>query len=134
LKQVWSSLPERIQNEKPSQYALLAASLSLHSRTAMLLGKYYSLGVEHDDDYNIIRVTNEAALTDWLEESEDQARRSIGMLMESGVDATTCAQMYSVGRVLEGRGGVERIQAMQSYFSTNVMAQVLAMLASVGPP
>jgi uncharacterized protein len=134
LKQVWSSLPGRIQNEKPSQYALLAASLSLHSRTAMLLGKYYSLGVEHDDDYNIVRVTNEAALTDWLEESEDQARRSIGMLVESGVDATTCAQMYSVGRVQEGRGSVERIQALQSYFSTNVMAQVLAMLASVGPP
>jgi uncharacterized protein len=112
-------------------YARMAATSSLHCSTAMLIAKYYSLGVETDEFYNIIGVRNETVLADWLDDSRDQAARSIGALIPAKIDPTTCVQMYSIARVSEGRGDLSRLDALDSYFATTVTSQILRRLAGV---
>jgi uncharacterized protein len=112
-------------------YARLAATSSLHCSTAMLIAKYYSLGVETDEFYNVIGVRNETVLADWLDDSRDQAARSIGALIPAKIDPTTCVQMYSIARIFEGRGDLSRLDALDSYFGTTVTSQILRRLAGV---
>jgi uncharacterized protein len=112
-------------------YARLAATSALHSWTAMLIAKYYSLGIEVDEFYNVTGVRNEKVLTDWLDDSRDQASRAIHSLVQSDLDPTTCVQMCSIARINEGRGDLSRLEALEYYFSTNVNAQILRRLAGV---
>ncbi|WP_146447450.1 hypothetical protein [Bythopirellula polymerisocia] len=112
-------------------YARLSATTMLHTWSAMLIAKYYSLGIETDEYYNIIGVRSEKTLTDWLEDSRGQANRAIGSLIDNGIDATTCLQLYSVARTSEGRGEEDRLDALEGYFNVNVTAQVLRRLAGV---
>lgn len=112
-------------------FARLAATSSLHTWTAMLIAKYYSLGIETDEFYNITGVRSEKVLADWLDDSRDQASRAIGSLVDAKIDPTTCVQIYSIARMSEGRGELARLDALESYFSTNVTAQILRRLAGV---
>jgi len=132
MNDVIFTISDRIGVEPQAKLCQLSAGMSLHTRTSMLLAKYYSLGVKRDDDFRILEITNDAALAEWLHESEDQARRAIGELETRGVNPTTCTQMYSVARVREGRGGLERIDALQGYFATNLVAQVLMIISESG--
>jgi hypothetical protein len=45
------------------------------------------------------------------------------------VDITTCHQIYSVARIKEGRQAAERFEALELYFYTNLMAEMLGELA-----
>jgi uncharacterized protein len=112
-------------------YARLAATSSLHSSTAMLIAKYYSLGVETDEFYNIIGVRNETVLTEWLDDSRDQAARAIGSLSSANIDPSTCVQIYAMARTNEGRGDLYRLDALQGYFNTTVTSQILRRLAGI---
>lgn len=113
------------------RYARLAATSSLHCWTAMLIAKYYSLGIEVDEYYNIIGVRNERVLADWLDDSRDQAARAIGSIVDVGIDPTTCVQIYSIARTSEGRGEEYRLDALEDYFRVTVTAQILRRLAGV---
>ena len=73
-------------------YAYLATSIYTHNRTAALLAKYYSLGAELDEYSDIVEISHERTLGEWLTFAEDQSRRNIAMLQESGIDATACAR------------------------------------------
>lgn len=112
-------------------YARLAATASLHSSTAMLIAKYYSLGIETDEFYNIIGVRNETVLTEWLDDSRDQAARAIGSLAPAKIDPSTCVQTYAMARTNEGRGDLYRLDALEGYFNTTVTSQILRRLAGV---
>jgi hypothetical protein len=112
-------------------YARLAATSSLHTWSAMLIAKYYSLGVEADEYYNITGIRSEKVLTEWLDDSRDQASRAIGSLVDAKIDPTTCIQTYSIARMSEGRGELHRLDALEDYFRVNVTAQVLRRLAGV---
>jgi hypothetical protein len=97
----------------------------------MLIAKYYSLGVETDEFYNIIGVRNETVLTEWLDDSRDQAARAIGSLSSANIDPSTCVQLYAMARTNEGRGDLFRLDSLQGYFDTTVTAQILRRLAGV---
>lgn len=128
---VLPKLQDYFGNGPQYAYARLAATSSLHSSTAMLIAKYYSLGVETDEFYNIIGVRNETVLTDWLDDSRDQAARAIGSLTAANINPSTCAQIYAMSRTYEGRGDLARLDALQGYFSTTVTSQILRRLAGV---
>jgi hypothetical protein len=115
-------------------YARLAAGMGFHQRSALLIAKYYSLGLELDEDLNVVGVTNEPGLNDWLDDSEDQARRAIGALVAANIDHTTCTQIYEIGRIYAGRELVDRIDALDYFFQANITAQVLKHLAQSGAP
>ncbi|QDU41579.1 Lon protease [Symmachiella dynata] len=130
MKQIIPSLPKYFGEGKQLEYARLAAAIGLHTRAAMLIAKYYSLGVELDDNYNFVRLKRERALEDWLDDSKDQAQRAITGLGDAGIDQTTCLQIFSIARIYEGRSATDRIEALGYYFTTNVLAQVLQRLAA----
>jgi len=130
IKQVIPNLSKYFGEGKQFEYASLAAAVAMHTRTSMLIAKYYSLGVELDANYNLVGLKNERALGDWLDDSKDQARRAIAELDRSKIDPTTCLQIYSVARIYEGRELSHRIESLEYYFSTNVMAQVLKRLSA----
>jgi hypothetical protein len=135
VNQIIPNLQQYFGNGKQYEYARLSASIALHTRAAMLVAKYYSLGIELDENYQLVGLKRERALEDWLDDSKDQARRAIAELGRAGIDQTTCLQIYSVARIYEGRELNDRIESLEYYFMTNVMAQVLRRLAvgSGGP-
>jgi uncharacterized protein len=136
LNSVYPRLSTYFGEGQQLSYARLAAAMGFHTRSAMLIAKYYSLGLEFDEAMDIVGVGNEAGLADWLDDSNQQARRAIGALVAANIDHTTCTQVYSVGRIYEGRELVDRIEALEYYFQANVIAQVLKHLAqpAAAPP
>ncbi len=127
-KQIIPSLPKYFGDGEQLQYATLAATIGLHTRAAMLVAKYYSLGVELDENYELVGLKRERALEEWLDDSKDQARRAITELGQAGIDPTTCLQIYAIARIYEGRDISDRVEALEYYFTTNVLAQVLRRL------
>jgi predicted S18 family serine protease len=129
LQSIYPRMAQTFGDSEQLKYARLGAAISLNSRAAMLIAKYYSLGAELDDELQIIDVSNEPALNDWLDGSRSQARRAINSLVESGIDFTSCTHLYSVARIDEGRDLDGRLSALQYYFDINVTAQVMKRIA-----
>lgn len=129
LQSIYPRLAQTFGDSEQLKYARLGAAISLNSRAAMLIAKYYSLGAELDDELQIIDVSNEPALNDWLDGSRSQARRAINSLVESGIDFTSCTHLYSIARIDEGRDLDGRLSALQYYFDINVTAQVMKRIA-----
>lgn len=121
-------LPKYFGEGDQLRYANLAAARSLYSRSAMLVAKYYSLGVELDENYEIVAIGRERTLNDWLGDSEDQAIRSISALQNQGIDTTTCRQLLSVARLYRGRDMEDRVEALEYYFGSTMTAQLLSHL------
>ncbi|MGL4513770.1 MAG: S16 family serine protease [Lacipirellulaceae bacterium] len=129
LRSTFHDLPRRFGETEQLEYARLGAAISLNSRSAMLIAKFYSLGAKLDDELAIVDISNEPALNDWLDDSRGQARRAIQSLVEADIDATFCTQLYSIARIEEGRNLSGRIGALQAYFDINVMCQVMKRVA-----
>ena len=130
VQEVYPNLSQHYGTGRQLPYAKLATATALHTRAAMLIAKYYSLGVQLDENLAFVKVTNEAKFNNWLDASRDQARRAIGALVRREIDHTTCTQMYSIARIYEGRDEEDRFEALEYYFQTNVTAQILKHLAA----
>jgi hypothetical protein len=132
LKYVYPQLSRYFgENQYQLRIARLSAATSLHTRSAMLIAKYYSLGAQLDEDFNVVGLSREAAFNDWIDSSQDQARRAIGALTSAKIDHTTCAQLYEIGRVYLARDLDDRLAAFEYFFQINVTAQTLKRLAKV---
>ncbi|MEZ6065248.1 MAG: S16 family serine protease [Planctomycetaceae bacterium] len=129
LNRVLPGLPALLGEGDTLEYVSLAAAMTLYSRTSALLAKYYSVGIETDNAFQITRIVREQKLTDWLDASRQQCERSINALDRQGIDTTTCVQMYRVSRISEGREAHDKFNALGSYFATNLMAELLMQVA-----
>ncbi|MCA9055310.1 MAG: hypothetical protein KDA75_15825 [Planctomycetaceae bacterium] len=130
LTRVLPKLPQLLGEGEQLDYAVLAAALTSHTVSAGLVARHYSIGVELGDDFVIKKVKREQALEDWIDLSRRQTEASIGALIAQGVDATTCQASYWAARAAEQKQKpYERFEALQSYFATNLTAQILAELA-----
>ncbi|QDT63996.1 S16 family serine protease [Calycomorphotria hydatis] len=113
------------------KYALLAASLDLHRRGAMLVAKYYSLDADFDEYLNITEVGRERTFNAWLDESKEQAQRNIALLGENGIDTTSCAQLFEAAQISRNRELGDQINALEYYFQINIMTRVLRRIAGI---
>lgn len=113
-------------------WGLLAAATALHARSTLLVAKHYSLGVELDNDGNVVDIERHRAFADWLDMSDDQVRRSIADLASLNVDTTTCVQLYSLAKIASRRDLAEQLTALDLYFRANITAQVLKRVAAEG--
>lgn len=130
LTRVLPNLPKYLGEGEQLEYVRLAGALYLHSVTATLVAKYYSIGIVFGDDLTIASVNRPEALEDWIVVSRKQTESAIEQLISRNIDATTCLQLYWAGRVREQKTKPhERFEALQSYFYTHLMAQMLAQLA-----
>ncbi len=112
-------------------YAYLSTSLYTHIRAAGLLAKYYSLDAELNDTGYVIGVGRERTLAEWLTFSEDQARRSIALLQENGVDASPCAQMYGIARVKSRRDLTQQMEGLVGFWSADMHARVIRLVSGL---
>lgn len=136
LTRVLPQLRRRLGDGEQLEYVSLAGAMYLHSVTATLIAKHYSVGVDFGDDLTIVRIHREPVLAEWINKSRRQVEGAIQMLRARNVDVTTVAQIYWLARVEERRPKPEeRFNALQRYFYANLMAQMLGQLSrsSEGP-
>lgn len=133
-RRILPALPAYFGEGDQLKYAQLAAARSLYCRSAMLVAKYYSLGVELNDNYEITGIARERTLNDWLADSEDQATRCISALHQAGIDPTTCVQILSVARLYRGRDMHDRVESLEYYFGSTITAQLLRHLTTASAP
>ncbi len=112
-------------------YAFLSTSLYTHIRAAGLLAKYYSLDAELNDSGYVVGVGRERTLAEWLTFSEDQARRSIALLQDNGVDASPCAQMYGIARVKSRRDLTQQMEGLVGFWSADMHARVIRLVSGL---
>jgi len=114
-------------------YGYLATSIYTHTRAACLLAKYYSLTPDLDSDMNVVKLTKERTLSEWLNFAEDQSSRSIAALQARGVDATPVAQLHELARIKARRDLVERLEGLSEFWAADLHAQVLRRLSVALP-
>ncbi len=112
-------------------FAYLATSIYTHNRTAALLAKYYSLGAKLDEHSHVVELPHERTLGEWLTFAEDQSRRNIAMLQESGIDATACAQMHAIARIKARRDLPQKLEGLVEFWSADAHARVLRRLSGL---
>ncbi|MCA9041320.1 MAG: hypothetical protein KDA65_13285, partial [Planctomycetaceae bacterium] len=110
-------------------YATLAGSIYVHLRSSMLIAKYYSLNAELNDEMMIIGVGREQALNEWLNASEEQARRNIMLLSRYGIDTATCAQNYEYCRLMKTRTLADKLDALCTLQYLNTITKVMQRLS-----
>jgi hypothetical protein len=69
--------------------------------------------------------------TQWLAYAEDQSRRNIALLQDSGVDATACAQMHAIARIKARRELREKLEGLVEFWSADVHARILRRLSGL---
>ena len=106
-------------------YAYLSTSIYVHTRTAGLLAKHYSLGAELNDFGAVVKMSKERTLGEWLTFAEDQSRRNISLLQERGIAATPCALMHEVARIKARRDVSEKMEGLVQFWAADLHAQVL---------
>ncbi|QDU79757.1 Lon protease 2 [Polystyrenella longa] len=112
-------------------YATLAGSIYVHLRASMLIAKYYSLNAQLDKEMMIIGIGREQALNEWLEASEEQARRNVMLLSRYGMDTATCAQNFEYCRLMKTRGLSDKLDALFVLLYLNTTTKVLQRLSGV---
>jgi uncharacterized protein len=110
-------------------YAYFSSNLYIHTRAAGLLAKYYSLGAVLDDNNNVVSITKERTLGEWLTFAEDNSRRNLARLKSAGIDATPCLQMHEIARIKSRRDLTEKLEALSEFWSADLHAQVLHRIA-----
>ena len=131
LTRVLPNLPQYLGEGEQLDYVRLAGAMYLHSVTATLVAKYYSIGVEFGDNLTIGSVKRPGS-AGRLDRGFATADRGL----DSGVDSIKTSmrrpawQIYWAGRAREQKPTPhERFEALQSYFYTHLMAEMLGQLA-----
>lgn len=127
LNVLQGALDDYFGDAKTASYAKLGAAVSLYSRSASLLTKYYSLA-ELDESLEVSGITNERALTAALDLGESQVRRGIGVLRAKKVAPTLLVASYESAGVDREGDASDKLDALGSYLGAYVGARVLAYL------
>ncbi len=124
---VISGLQKYFGDAKSSAYAELGASLSLYSRSAGLLAKYYSLG-DVDKDLNVTGITNDKALAAGLDLAQSQLKGTVALLRSKRVNPALVVASYETGGVDREGTASDKLTALQTYWSGFVGGRILAYL------
>jgi predicted S18 family serine protease len=120
-------LDDYLGNSKTAAYAKLGGAVSLYTRTAGLLSKYYSLG-QLNDDLEVVGITNERAMTNALDLGRDQVERGVGVLKAKKVSPTLVVGSYEIAGVDREGEASDKLDALDEYLAAFVGSRVLAYL------
>jgi hypothetical protein len=109
-------------------YASLTAMRDAYVVSALLIAKYYSLGVIENDNH-VMQVSKERTLQAMLEFAESQSRRAIAHLRSKEIDANLPTMSYLVGRMKRERNVDDKVDALSYYWVSHLTSQILSMLA-----
>jgi len=121
-------LDDYIGDDKTAPFARLGGAVSLYTRTAGLLSKYYSLDAQLDEGGNVVGVGNERALVSALAFGSEQVERSVGQLQQRKVQAPLIVAGYESAGVSREGDASDKLDALGSYLGGFTEARVLAYL------
>lgn len=124
---VISGLQKYFGDAKSSAYAELGASLSLYSRSAGLLAKYYSLG-KVDANLNVVGITNDKALTAGLDLAQSQLQGTVALLRSKKVNPALVVAAYESGGVDREGSASDKLNALETYWDGFVGGRILTYL------
>jgi hypothetical protein len=124
---IGASINQRVKG-KNAAYAKLGAATALFSRSAGLIGKYYSFSAITDEEFNVVGVAHDRALISALEFSKDQAAGAIGVLRKNKVEPASVAGSYEGGNVAREGTVSDKFDALTAYWTAFIEGRVLAYL------
>jgi len=113
---------------KNAAYGNLGGAVALYVRSAGLLNKYYSLGINFDANFNPTSTNNDQALTSALDLGKSQVERSVAGLTKHKVDPTIQVGSYEAAGVEREGTLAEKLSAISDYLSAFVDSRILAYL------
>jgi hypothetical protein len=119
----------RMLSISESPYARLGPSMMLYAGAASLVAKYYSLGAEVGEGGTVKRVGMEKALVNMLDLAFKNARGSINLAKQSGVEPALAALYYEAARFLVEEDLDDKLTALTYLWQATAQARVLALLA-----
>ncbi len=121
------ALDDYFGDAKTAGYAKLGAAVTLYTRSAGLLSKYYSLA-QLDENLEVVGISNERALTAALDLGESQVRRGVGVLRAKKVAPTLVVAAYESAGVDREGDASDKLDALGAYLGAYVTSRVLAYL------
>jgi hypothetical protein len=101
----------------------------LYAGAASLIAKYYSLGAEVGEGGSVKRIGLEQALVNMLDLALRNARDSINLAKEGGVEPVLSALYYEAARALLDEDLDAKLTALAYLWQATSQARVLALLA-----
>ena len=112
-----------------SPYARLGPSMMLYAGAGSLMAKYYSLGAEVGEFGTVKSVRMEKALVNMLDLAFKNARDSINLAKQSGVEPVLAALYYQAATFLREDDLDAKLTALTYLWQATSQARVLAFLA-----
>jgi predicted S18 family serine protease len=127
----WNSaetLKRKLGSSDAEAIAVLGNAMESFNLTSQLIAKYYSLGVELDDNYNIVGISQEKAMINMLDLGEQTALENINAASKAGATPVLAMLDYEAGKTLrEGTVG-NKISALGDFWNAGMAAKVLTVL------
>jgi hypothetical protein len=112
-----------------SPYATLGPSMMLYSTASSLVVKYYSLSADVGEGGTIKNVGMEKALINMLDLGMQNARESVALAKQSGVDPVFATLYYEAARSLREGTAEEKLSALAYLWQATAHARLLASLS-----
>ena len=127
-KQTISSLQAYIGEGKPNAaYAAMGYGFLNYARNALHVEKYYSNGVL-DENFEVVGVRSEVALTRALDLGRSQVARAVAVLDSKDTMPLLMVGAFEQAGVDRERGFPEKFSAIQNYSGQFIMARILAFV------
>ncbi|GAA3745960.1 hypothetical protein GCM10022239_21930 [Leifsonia bigeumensis] len=127
-KQTLGSLQSYIGKDEPNAaYAAMGYGFLNYARNALHVEKYYSNGVL-DENFEVVGVRSEVALTRALDLGKAQVARAVSVLASKNTMPLLTVGAFEQAGVDRERGFTEKFSAIQNYSGQFIMARILAFV------
>jgi len=116
-------------NISPSPYATLGPSMLLYAGASSIIAKYDSVGVETDRSGGAKKVKSEKALVNMLDMAFKNARESINLAKQSGVEPIIPILYYEAAKFLREEDLDAKLTALSYLWQAMIGARTLAFMA-----
>lgn len=125
---VLSSFEDYFGDPETAAYAELGGALNLYTLSSSLLSQFYSLGVELDENNNVVDVENDLALLSALNLGEDQLGGAINTLRSENIEPVAPTGAFEVAESTRGGGVDDQISALETFWAGYVNGRILGYL------
>jgi hypothetical protein len=126
--QVMGGLEQYFGQAAASDYAEIGGAVSLYSRAAGLLAKYYALGEIDPKTLNVTGISNDDAFQAAIGLAQQQLGSSIGVLRAKQVNPTLAVAQNEIAGVDREGNASDKLTALSEYWDGYVNSRMLAYL------
>lgn len=127
--EVLPQIKKEVGRGTASNYATLGNSLQSFSLSSGLIAKYYSVGIETDENGDTIGLRHEKALINMLDVADEKAAENINLAKKLKTNPALPTFHYETGKILREGDLDEKMDALLEFWSASTQARLLAMLS-----